>query len=506
MGDPGRSEELEPIGVIDIGSNSVRLVVYEGATRAPTPIFNEKILCGLGRSIASTGNLGTDSVERALKALRRFHAIARTLQVKSLLPFATAAVRDATNGPEFKARAEELLQTPIQILSGEREAELASQGIMMAFADPNGVAGDLGGGSLELVNVVEGDHRESATLPLGGLRMLDVTAGRMDDALRYTEQQLDLAPWLSKGSAGRPFFAVGGTWRAIAKLHMLERKYPLRVMQGYTVPTNDIIAFCEMLRRRKNGNSASLRAVARPRREVIPFGALVLERLLLRLKPSKLVFSVHGVREGLLYDLLPEHEQRRDPLLSFAADYARLRSRSDRHAHELCAWTDALFNPQDGLPETPEERRLRHAACLLSDIGWRAHPDYRGEQSLSVVAHAGMAGIDHPGRVFLALVVFFRHTGPGYTANNNLPAQLMGILDKRAQSRARIIAAAIRTAHMISIGRPGTIDETPLSFADGRLVLSLPKVHSELDGERLRRRFATLARQIGRNAEVRVAE
>ena len=248
---------------------------------------------------------------------------------------------------------------------------------------------------------------------------------------------------------------------------------------------------------------SNLRSLARPRREVLPFGALVLERLLLRLKPEKLVFSVHGVREGLLYDLLPQHERSKDPLLSFAADYARLQSRSDRHALELCAWTDRIFETP-GPEETPEERRLRYAACLLSDIGWRAHPDYRGEQSLSVVAHAGMAGIDHPGRLFLALVVFFRHTGPGFNAADSLPKQLISIVDKRALSRARIVAAAIRTAHMLSIGRPGTIDETPLSYHQDRLILTLPTYHAELDGERLRRRFAALGRQLNCETEVRV--
>lgn len=503
LGDPGRTSELEPIGVIDIGSNSVRLVVYEGALRAPTPIFNEKILCGLGRSVASTGSLGATSAERALLALRRFHAIARTLRVKTLLPFATAAVRDASNGKEFCARAEQILKTPIRILTGEREARLASSGIQMAFARADGVAGDLGGGSLELVDVREGRNGNSVTLPLGGLRMLDTTSGRMDDALRFTEQQLDAVPWLEGAARDRPFYAVGGTWRAIAKLHMAYSKYPLRVMQGYALPAREIIGFCEALRKKKQSVAAVMRTVARPRREVLPLGALVLERLLERLKPSELIFSVHGVREGLLYELLSPHEQAKDPLLSFCLDYARLRSRSYRHALELCAWTDAIFSAP-GPTETPEDRRLRHAACLLSDIGWRAHPDYRGEQSLSVVAHAGMAGISHPGRVFLALVVYFRHTGPGFSAHDHMPARLMAIVDKRSQMRARIIAAAIRTAHMLSIGQPGTIDETPLSYEEKRLILTLPRAHAELDGERLRGRFAALGRQLEVETEVRV--
>ena len=147
-GERGRFAELEPIGVIDIGSNSVRLVVYEGAVRSPTPLFNEKVLCGLGRSVATTGRLGAESIERALTALARFRAIARVLGVKNLRAIATAAVREAGDGREFIARGERAAGVAIQTLSGEREAELAAAGIEMGFRNPLGVAGDLGGGSL----------------------------------------------------------------------------------------------------------------------------------------------------------------------------------------------------------------------------------------------------------------------------------------------------------------------------------------------------------------------
>ena len=150
--------------------------------------------------------------------------------------------------------------------------------------------------------------------------------------------------------------------------------------------------------------------IAKPRREVLPAGALVLERLLKHLQPREVMFSVFGIREGLLYGQLSEAERRKDPLLSFCADYARLRSRSAEHAAELCRWTDALFQPP-GPAETEDERRLRWAACLLSDISWRAHPDYRAEQSLILIAQSALAAIDHPGRVFLAFASYFRHLG-----------------------------------------------------------------------------------------------
>ena len=272
-------------------------------------------------------------------------------------------------------------------------------------------------------------------------------------------------------------------------------------MQGYEIPTRDAILCCEGIRKGKKAKGSE--SVARARREVLPLGALVLERLLRRLEPDKVIFSVFGIREGLLFSLLSDHERNKDPLLSFCHDYARLRSRCVTHAHELCSWTDAIFSGP-GPRETEEELRLRHAACLMSDIGWRAHPDYRGEQSLNVIAHAALAGVDHPGRLFIGLAVYFRHVGPGESAPDDFYARIKRLIDKRALKRARILGAALRTAHMISIGMAGIIDETPLSYEDGKLVLTIPPAYALLEGERLRRRFDSLAQLVEWPGEIRI--
>ena len=504
----GHRRHIEPVGVVDIGSNSVRLVVYEGAVRSPTPIFNEKVLCGLGREIASTGRLDEASVTRALDALRRFRAIAQTLGVKRIHAIATAACRDASNGPAFIVRGEEMLGTRIQVLTGAQEAELAAKGILMGFRTPDGLAGDLGGGSLELVDVAGDAMREAATLPLGSLRLLDASGGRLDKAADIADAAIARVPWLANGR-GRHFYAVGGTWRAIARLHMEATDYPLHVMHGYASPVNEMIAFCEDIRRtRKLSGMKGIAKISKPRREVVPAGALVLERVLKHLQPREVIFSVFGIREGLLYSQLSETERLKDPLLSFCADYAHLRSRSAEHAVELCRWTDALFQPP-GPAETDDERRLRWAACLLSDISWRAHPDYRAEQSLILIAQSALAAIDHPGRVFLAFASYFRHLGAARDdeadASDRLAQRLKTILPKRYHRRARIIGAAVRVAHMLSIGRPGIIGRAPLVYARDMLVLKLPKALAALDGERLRRRLAVLGDLLERDVDVRIA-
>jgi exopolyphosphatase / guanosine-5'-triphosphate,3'-diphosphate pyrophosphatase len=497
----GRFPGLEPLAVIDIGSNSVRLVVFEGAVRAPTPLFNEKVLCGLGRSVASTGKLGDEAIERTLAALTRFSAIVRILRVKHLRAFATAAVRDAADGPAFIERGQRACGAPIQILSGEREAELAAQGIRMGFVDADGVAGDLGGGSLELIDVKGDLLKDAVSLPLGGLRLIDTSGNKMDKALDQVDVQLQRMDWQGRGR-GRTFYAVGGSWRALAKLHMDTIDYPLRVMHGYALPTREAIDFCEAIR--KGRKLPGLDDISKARRETLPYGALVMERTLKRLEPAKVMFSVFGIREGLLFSFLSAHEKAKDPLLSFCVDYARLRSRSPAHSRELCTWTDGLFNPPDGPKETPEERRLRHAACLLSDIGWRAHPDYRGEQSLNVIAHAALTGVDHPGRLFLALAIYFRHVGTGEQTTEDLSNRLKKLIDRRSMKRARIVGAAIRTAHMISIGMAGIIDETQLFHEKGKIILVIPQAHASMNGERLVRRFETLGQLMERPTEIRI--
>ena len=497
-----RQQELEPIGIIDIGSNSVRLVVYEGAVRSPTPLFNEKILCGLGRSVATTGALSDDAVVRAVAALVRFKTIARVLGVKNLKAVATAAVREAKNGPDFIARGQAAAGCHIEVLSGEVEARLAAQGIMMGFVGDDGVAGDLGGGSLELIDIAGEKLNEASTLPLGGLRLIDVTGNKLDKAMEVVDDAIAGLPWLQRGR-GRTFYAVGGTWRALGKLHMELVQYPLRVMHGYQLNARDALDFSEFVRKSKKPQSLpGMADVARARREVLPFGALVLERLLKQLQPRDVVFSVFGIREGLIYGLLPPYERQRDPLISFCEDYAQLRARSLEHARELCRWTDQIF-ADPALEETLDERRLRHAACLLSDVGWRAHPDYRGEQSLNTIAHAGLGGVDHSGRIFLALSVFYRHEASEHSTDA-LSERLKALIPKRVLKRARIVGMAVRTAHLLSIGMAGVISETPLSYDSGKIVLTIPPSYAGLDGERLRRRLESLANLLDRQAEIRV--
>jgi exopolyphosphatase/guanosine-5'-triphosphate,3'-diphosphate pyrophosphatase len=493
---PGRLPYGRPVAVIDIGSNSVRLVVYEGLARSPTPIFNEKVLCGLGREVASKSILAKDAIEETLSALARFRALCGVMQVERVHAIATAAVREAKNGPAFIKDAASACGVAIDVLPGPREAQLAAAGVIAGFYRPDGVVGDLGGGSLELVEVAGDRSKNAQTLPLGGLSLVDSAEHSLDKAKKIARNALSESPALSN-LKDRTFYAVGGTWRAIARLHMHQIGYPLHVTHGYSMEVDAAIEFCDFVQRVDPDTLSDIEEIAAGRRPLLAYGALVLREALKAGKPSRLVVSAFGVREGLLYEQLPPEERIRDPLLAAAGGLNLLRSRSPRHGEELIEWTDS-FMASTGIEENAEEQRLRHAACLLADIGWRAHPDYRGEQSLNIIANAAFAGIDHPGRAFLALAVFYRHVGWKEEPSD----RLRELATARLLDHARILGVAMRVAYLASASMPGVLPSAPMRVEKGQLVLRLDGELAALSGDRLKKRLNQLGKLLGCKSEI----
>jgi exopolyphosphatase / guanosine-5'-triphosphate,3'-diphosphate pyrophosphatase len=485
----------QPVAIIDIGSNSVRLVVYEALSRAATPFYNEKVLCGLGRNVLTTRHLADEAVERALRALARFKILCRTMEVGEIRALATAAVRDAENGTAFIEAAERACGVKIELLSGAREAQLSAFGVISGFYEPDGVVGDLGGGSLELVDVSGPFAGQGETFPLGGLALQDLSGGSLKKAQKLVRDALDKAPLL-KNLKNRTFYAVGGTWRSLAKLHMAARDYPLRVMHGYELNPNEGLDFLNLVENTEAQNLKDIDVVADARRPLLAYGALVLEEIIRTGRPEKVVLSALGVREGLLFDMLTPLERSEDPLLVAAGALNILRSRSPQHGDDLMKWSDA-FMLSSGVDESVFERRLRHAACLLADIGWRAHPDYRGEQSLNIIAHAAFVGIDHPGRAFIALAIFFRYEG---LSLDKVSPKLKSLVTPRLLERARLLGALMRVAYPISAAMGGILTHTPLRMDHGQIVLNLPENMTELGSERLINRLKQLGKITARES------
>jgi exopolyphosphatase/guanosine-5'-triphosphate,3'-diphosphate pyrophosphatase len=487
------------VAVIDIGSNSVRLVVYETMARNLISVFNEKALCGLGREVQSTGLLAPDAVAKALTSLRRFRALCRIQKVGRVYAIATAACRDASNGPDFIAKAERICGVPIQILSGPREAKLSALGVISGVHDPDGIVGDLGGGSLELIDVRGNRVRSGVTLPLGSLALQDLSHKSLKRAERIVRNELSGVARLKAGR-GRTFYAVGGTWRALARIHIIQSGYPLKVMHGYSIPAPDALDFAQRLRRLAAADMlANIEAVADARRPLLTYAALVLEYIIRVAGPKTIVFSTFGVREGLFYEMLPPAERAKDGLICAAQSLNGLLSRSARHAEELIAWTDRLARVVK-LRETDEDRRLRHAACLLSDIGWRVHPDHRGEETLSLITNGNFGSISHQGRAFVALSVFYRYAG--LNEQNEPPGFIRELVPPAMDERARVLGAAFRVAHLISAARPGVLPATHFRSGSRKLMLVFEHRMVDLVADRVGSRFKQLARLVGRSGSI----
>jgi exopolyphosphatase/guanosine-5'-triphosphate,3'-diphosphate pyrophosphatase len=500
----GRLPGINPISVVDIGSNSVRLVIYEGLSRAPTVLFNEKVLCGLGKGLAATGRMDETAIARALAALKRFRALSEQARAFEMHVLATAAAREAENGAVFIDSAEAILGRPIKVLTGEEEARYSAMGIIAGYYDPDGIAGDLGGGSLELVDVQGANYSGGQTLPLGGLRLAELSGNSISKARTIARQQLKKATVLN-GAAGRTFYAVGGTWRNIAKLHMELRDYPLHMMQAYEIEAPEALEFLASVAAMKQSKIDGIKAISRNRRTLLPYGAVALHEVLTAMGAARVSFSALGVREGYLYSLLGRAEAGRDPLLTAAAELAILRARSPEHARELAAWTGKMF-PVFGVTESLEESRYRQAACLLADISWRAHPDYRGLQALNIIAHSTFTGISHAGRAYIALTSYYRFEGLN---DDGVSSRLAAIAGPNYLEYAKLLGGMLRVVYLFSASMPGMIPRLafePAKPSDGDvdIVLVAPRDCEAFLGERLEGRLQQLAKLTGKKLGFRL--
>ena len=486
------------VAVVDVGSNSVRLVVYDGLTRAPIPIFNEKVLCGLGRGIAATGALDPAGVDSALATLMRFAALARGMDVSVIDVVATAAVREASNGASFVREVERRCKVKVRVLSGADEARLSAEGLLAAIPGANGMMGDLGGGSLELV-CLDGQARrrigDNVTLPLGPFRLMDGGGIRSQKLKRTIDRTLEEVDWLST-LACRTLYIVGGAWRALARIDMEVRHYPLHVIHHYAVPARDMMDVAELIAGLGKESLQRIAAVPRERIDTLPLAALTLARLLRTARPNRVVFSAWALREGVLLSHLAPRDYARDPLIAAAHHIAEYPAREDGVGQALFRFTAPLF-PN----ELPEHTRLREATCHLADIGWRLHPDYRAEQAFHEVLRAPIVGLDHPSRIMLALAVHARYRG-GIRGDATEPYRRL--IEAPEQDWARVLGLGLRLGQTLAGGMPRLLGQSELRREPKRLRLMVNRKAGPLVGDQVVKRLDALARAIGGAPEVAV--
>ena len=483
----------ERVGVIDVGSNSIRLVVFDGLKRSPLALFNEKVLCGLGRGLERTRRLHPEGVVQGLENMRRFVQLARLMGVARLDVLATAAVREALDGPDFVAAVERQCGTGVRVITGLEEAALSADGVLSGIPDAEGVMGDLGGGSVELVPLQAGQAGEGISLPLGPLRLADAAQDSPKKAREIVDAGLARVGWLSQ-QRGRNLYLVGGAWRALARIHMDRVGYPLHVIHHYALDGMTADAFLRELAKTSRKGLEKLTGVSRRRLDSIPNAALLLGRLVDAMAPARVVFSATGLREGHVFAALDPAARALDPLLAACRSIAARGRRFGADGDDLVSWTDPLF-----ADDPPALRRLRHAAALLSDSAWNEHPDYRAEQAFLGTLRLAHGGIDHRGRLLVATMLHSRYGGDAKAA---VLAPYARLASDGERLWAQAVGLALRVGYTISGGSPAALARARLDMSDGGIRLLLIRSDEVMAGEAVRRRLDALGRVLGRPAGV----
>lgn len=474
--------------VVDLGSNSVRLVVYEGLSRNPMSIFNEKAVVRLGRGLQGSGLLNQDGMEQAMTILLRYRAVARAMGASPFEILATAAVRDARNGPDFaRAIRTRLPDVPLRILSGIEEAEFSSDGLLCGIPDADGLMADIGGGSLELVRLRAGRRGDAMTLPLGVIRLAEQSGDDPAAARSIVESALRAIDWWD-GIAGRDLYLVGGAWRALARINMARTDYPLRMVHNYVVGRDEARALTGEILGASSRDLAVLAGISRRRVDDLPYAAVVLRRLLRMSGARRVVFSASGLREGWFMRHVPPDVRAQDSMVAAGRNLAALYGRDPLLPPALARWTAPLFPF-----ETDEQARLREAVCWMSDAGSHDHPEFRPEQAFLRVLRQPGIGLDHPQRAFLALTIALRYEADPAAA---FLAPARRLLDMAAAKRAETLGMALRLAYTLSAGTRDLLSGTRLSVERGRLVLRLATDSGVFAGEAVVRRLTRLAQAL----------
>ncbi|ARS25756.1 Ppx/GppA family phosphatase [Sphingomonas sp. KC8] len=479
--------------IIDIGSNSIRLVVYDGPVRIPSILFNEKVMAGLGRGLVRDGALETESTERALTALSRFQRLTRQMGVADVRTVATAAVREASNGAEFIDRIEALGLT-VEVLSGENEAKMAGYGVLAGIPDANGIVGDLGGGSLELIRVGDGKVHERISFPLGVLRVAAIRDKGPRALERVIAEAIGESGWEGRGE-GLPFYLVGGSWRSLARLEMHLSAFPLPIIHHYRMPVE---APQRLIRSLAHLDKARLRGISGLSASRIPtlgHAAAVLGALVRHLGSSGLVVSAYGLREGLLHQSLPEDVREQDPLICATREEGVRLGRFPEHGDLLDRWIAPLF-----ADECAADARLRHATCLLADVGWRAHPEFRAERGLETALHGNWVGVDAQGRAKMGHALYRSFGGDGGPA-----PVVTALLEAPDIEQAERWGLAMRLGQRLSGGVAEALEKSALRLNADAVTLALRAGDAVLYGESVERRHKTLAAAFNLKANLSVA-
>jgi exopolyphosphatase / guanosine-5'-triphosphate,3'-diphosphate pyrophosphatase len=488
---PPNDSHPRDAAVIDIGSNSVRLVVYRLEGRAIWTVFNEKVLAGLGRDVARTGRLAPDGVAATLTTLKRFRAVLDAVDRVQVFVVATAAVREAADGRDFVDAVKAETGFDVRVLSGVEEARYSSLGVLAGTPEADGVVGDMGGSSLELTRVGDGEAGQGLSLPLGAFALRGADGF---DPLRARTRTAKVLEQIDDEFATRTFYAVGGGWRNLALLHMRIAGYPLQIVHQYEILAADALDAARFIARQSRGSLERIPGVSKRRLETIPYAAVVLESLIGRLGLERICMSAYGLREGLLFESMAAEIRALDPMIEGCAAMGVREGADLELGPALEAWLTPVFSKLTPLFGGRDQKFVA-AACRLADLGARLHPDHRANLVFEQVLRAPISGITHPERACLAATLFARHTGSAPPPDGEL---LERILSDDRRQRARALGAAVRLGCDLSGRSAKLLGKSKLEIQGAAIRLSADERWADmLLGEQTAKRASTLADQLG---------
>ena len=456
-------KKISKVSIIDIGSNSIRLVAYDKINRVPRMIYTEKVFCSLAKNLDIDNSIPKKNYKKTINAIKRFYKISLDIKSSELFIFATAAIREADNGFILKNEIENITNREMIILSENDEVKLSTQGLISSFPSANGIMADLGGGSLELSLLENGKLKKFTSLKIGVVRLLNEFSKNKNKCLINILKKLNQVKWLDKFKKTN-FYAIGGSFRSLANVNIWNNKYPLSIVQGYAINSIEIKKLLNLSSTIKAKTIKLIPEIENERIKTIPVASIILDNLIKKIDPKKMIFCSQGLREGFLYSLLDKKTKKIDPLIFTAKKMAKNFNNSFFDGESIFKWLSPIF-----VNENENFKRLRLAASYLSELSyWHNFKDMESDYALNTVLYYPFLSLTHEQRIFLGLTIY---TACGGKINRPNILKYIKLLKKDAINAACILGNGIKLAYTVSGGLYRNLHDYSLSVSNNEIFL-----------------------------------
>jgi exopolyphosphatase/guanosine-5'-triphosphate,3'-diphosphate pyrophosphatase len=470
--------------IIDLGSNSIRMLIYDDFKLNPIPLFNEKAVCKLGKNLDKSKKLNADGCVSALKVLNRFKEILEVSEVRNLQIVATAALREADDAKSFLDKVEEIFNTEPRVLTGEEEAETAANGVILGFGNIDGVVADLGGGSLELTRVSNNIIHEKISLPLGVLRLMNNPIIKKKNLPKYIRNMLKDYKWLIEKKL-KNLYVVGGTWRALLKNHIYQDDYPLHVLHQYRLNRYSAVKYLNKISNLNKSSLKSLEPITKSRTQFLPYSSIILNELIEIVDPKYIICSISGLREGHMDFIYNKDKTKIDILNSHIDTIVFQKGDFGKSYLKYFNFIKPAFDGNEIFND-----KLLNLSCILSKMDWGLGAFQKAGLVFNEVLNTPILQLSHQERVMIALASFWRHCSLKYNPNY----KYLGLLTNNQIINSKRVGAALRLSESLTSLSSLLLDEFKIYKRRQTLYLKIPRVHMDIVSKQVTKKFKALAK------------